>query len=172
MTEDLQTALLGVVPEAEDAAGRHRAALDRAARWNVPAHITVLVPFLPPDEIDLDELRALFAAVPGFAARLESVAWFGDTVAWLAPEPADRFRALTDLVWRRYPQVPPFDGAFGDVVPHLTIGHDHPRPVLEAAAAEAATHLPIGFEVSSVRLITGRTGATPWRTVAELPLSL
>jgi 2'-5' RNA ligase len=168
--DDLQTALLVVVPEAEEAVGRHRAVLDPAARWNVPAHITVLSPFLPPAEVDEAALRDLFGGFPRFQGRLERVGWFGDTVAWLAPEPADRFRELTEAVWRRYPQAPPFEGAFDDVVPHLTIGHDHPRPQLERAAAEAARHLPITFAVTSVRLMIGRVGVQPWRTVADLPL--
>jgi 2'-5' RNA ligase len=168
--DDPHTALLVVVPEAEAAVGPHRATLDRAAQWNVPAHVTVLFPFLPPAGIDLDELRALVEGVPGFEGRFERVGWFGDTVVWLAPEPADRFRALIEAVWRRFPQAPPYEGAFDDVVPHLTIGHDHPRPVLEAAAVEAAGHLPITFPVRSVRLMVGRVGVRPWRTVAELPL--
>ena len=167
---DPQTALLVVVPEAEQAVARHRARLDRAAAWGVPAHVTVLYPFLPPDRIDAGELRELFAGLPRFAARLDRVGWFGDRVAWLAPEPADRFRELTETVWRRYPQAPPFEGAFDDVVPHLTVGHDHPRAVLAAAADDAAGRLPITFEVRSVRLITGRTGVRPWRTVTEFPL--
>ncbi|MEV6495245.1 2'-5' RNA ligase family protein [Actinoplanes sp. NPDC051633] len=168
--EDLQTALLVVVPEAEEAVGRHRARLDRAARWNVPAHITVLFPFLPLPDIDLGELRELFRALPAFAGRLERVGWFGDVVAWLAPEPAHRFRGLTETVWRRYPQAPPFEGAFDEVVPHLTIGHDHPRPELERAAAQAAEHLPIDFAVDHVRLMAGKVGVQAWRSVAELPL--
>jgi 2'-5' RNA ligase len=170
VNDDLHTALLVVVPEAEQAVGRHRATLDRAAQWNVPAHITVLFPFLPPAEIDQAALRELFAGFPSFQGRFERVGWFGDTVAWLAPEPADRFREMTEAVWRRYPQAPPFEGVFDEVVPHLTIGHDHPRAQLERAAAGAAGHLPITFPVTAVRLMTGKVGVRPWRTVADLPL--
>jgi hypothetical protein len=43
-----ETALLLPVPAAEPAVSRHRARFDVAARDGVPAHVTVLYPFLPP----------------------------------------------------------------------------------------------------------------------------
>ena len=45
---DWQSALLILVPAAEPAVGEHRARLDASARDGVPAHLTVLYPFLPP----------------------------------------------------------------------------------------------------------------------------
>jgi hypothetical protein len=61
-----ETALLLPVPAAEPAVGRHRARLDEAARDGVPAHITVLYPFLSPAGIGgplLATLGSLFAEV-------------------------------------------------------------------------------------------------------------
>src|ERR1700761_7063123 len=49
---DEQSALLIRVPAAEPAVGAHRARLDASARDGVPAHLTVLYPFLPPAQID------------------------------------------------------------------------------------------------------------------------
>jgi hypothetical protein len=46
-----QSAVLVPVPEAERAVSRHRARLDAAAALGVPAHVTVLFPFVPPSEI-------------------------------------------------------------------------------------------------------------------------
>jgi hypothetical protein len=43
----MQSALLLPVPAAEAAVGPYRALLDPSARDGVPAHITVLYPFLP-----------------------------------------------------------------------------------------------------------------------------
>lgn len=169
-----QTGLIVPVPEAEPVVGRHRAALDPIASWGVPAHITVLYPFLPPDRIDgtvHEALAALFGRMPSFTATLARVEWFGAEVLWLAPEPARPFRELTRAVWDRFPETPPYGGAFDDVVPHLTVGDRAPRPDLEAAAADVAPRLPVRVAVTRVRLVEGTTGEVPWRTVAEFPLA-
>jgi hypothetical protein len=71
----------------------------------------------------------------------------------------------------RLPDAPPYRGEFADVIPHLTVGDHAPRPALQAAAADVATHLPITAVVRSVRLIQGTSGLVPWRTIAEFPLA-
>lgn len=171
--EAAQSALIVPIPEAEPAVGPLRAGLDPAASWGVPAHVTILYPFVAPDRIDDDVLAtvaAVVAAVPRFDVTLTHVEWFGRTVAWLAPRPADPFRDLTMAVWRRFPDTPPFGGAYDDVVPHLTIGQDAPWPVLNAAAEAVAKQLPITATVHTVRLITGVRDRGPWPTLHEFPL--
>ncbi len=103
-----------------------RARLDLSAREGVPAHATVLYPFLPPAEIGpevMTELSRLFAGVPRFSFTLDKVRWFGESVVWLGPADESPFRALTGLAVAAYPSCPPYRGAYEDVVPHLTIGH-------------------------------------------------
>lgn len=171
--EPTESALIVAVPEAEHAVGRFRAALDRAAAWGVPAHVTVLYPFLPPQRIDDDVLATLtrlFAATPPFEVSFADVDWFADTVVWLAPRPADAFRQLTAAVWRLFPQTPPYGGAHADVVPHLTIGHDAPKDVLAQAAEAVTAQLPIRAAVGSVRLIAGTLEPDSWHTVHEFGL--
>jgi 2'-5' RNA ligase len=160
-----ETGLIVAVPESEAVVGRHRAALDPVASWGIPAHITVLYPFLPPGEVDdavLAGLRSLFAGLPSFAAVLSRVAWFGSEVVWLAPEPDEPFRRLTQAVWDRFPAAPPYGGTFDDVVPHLTVGDRAPLPALREAAADIAAHPPVRTAIRSVRLVEGTTGAVPW----------
>jgi 2'-5' RNA ligase superfamily len=85
---ELESALLLPVPAAEAAAREHRARLDASARDGVPAHVTVLSPFLPPGEIGpkvLAELSRIFARVPRFPVTLGEVRWFGESVVWLGP---------------------------------------------------------------------------------------
>jgi 2'-5' RNA ligase len=172
--EATESALIVAVPEVEAAVGPWRASLDRAAGWGVPAHVTVLYPFRPPAAIDdgvLAALREVIAAVPRFEVTFADVAWFGRTVVWLAPRPDRSFRDLTAAVVRRFPETPPYGGAFGDdVVPHLTIGHDAAPEVLAEAGDAVATHLPIHVGVDTVRLIAGSPAADAWRTVAEFGL--
>jgi 2'-5' RNA ligase len=169
-----QTALIVAVPEAEEAVGPYRASLDRAAGWGVPAHVTVLYPFLAPARIDeavRGALAELFAAVPGFDVTFGDVAWFGESVVWLAPRPDRPFRDLTAAVVRRFPETPPYEGAFGDdVVPHLTIGHDAPLDVLRRAGDAVAGQLPVRTTVRAVHLIAGAPAPDSWRTVAQFPL--
>jgi 2'-5' RNA ligase len=168
------TALIVEIPAAEPAVAAHRATLDRAAGWGVPAHVTLVYPFLPPEAVDdhtLATLREIVAAEPRFDLSLDRIGWFGDTIVWLAPDPARPFIALTGALAARFPQALPYGGAFDDIVPHLTIGHDHPRPVLAAAAEAVTAHLPITTTVTSVRLVAGipQPGG-PWRPVADFPL--
>lgn len=95
-----ESALIVAVPEAEPAVAALRAAYDPSASWGVPAHITVLYPFLPPDRIDaavLAAVRATVAGVPAFDLVLARTRRFGDQVLWLAPEPDAPLRALTEL---------------------------------------------------------------------------
>lgn len=74
----------------------------------MPAHVTVLFPFLSPQRIDESALAALCRAVASVAAfdvMLPRVGWFGTDVLWLAPEPPQPFRALTAAVWREFPAI-------------------------------------------------------------------
>jgi hypothetical protein len=42
---------------------------------------------------------------------------------YLAPDPDAPFAALTDAVYRAFPDHPPFAGKFDVVVPHVTVAH-------------------------------------------------
>jgi hypothetical protein len=166
-----RSALVVTVPEAEAVVGGHRAVLDAVAARGVPAHVSVLVPFVEPELIDgavLAAVREAVGAVPRFSAELVRVGWFGDRVVFLVPEPGERFRELTAGLWARFPRCPPYGGEFAEVVPHLTIGHDVAPVLLRAAAARVEVGLPIRFEVASVRLLVLREG---WREEAVFPLA-
>jgi hypothetical protein len=63
-----QSAVLVPVPEAEPAVSRHRARLDRAAAWGVPAHATILYPFVTPPAITAATMAALAGAVASVRA--------------------------------------------------------------------------------------------------------
>ena len=118
-----ETALVVEVPEAEPLVSEWRAKHDWSAQRGVPAHITILYPFAPTERVDkelLDGLRQLFARRPAFSFRLPRVARF-PAVAWLAPEPAEPFKALIELVAAEYPDYPPYEGIHDEVIPHLTV---------------------------------------------------
>lgn len=184
---EFESALLVAVPAAEAAVGAHRARLDPSARDGVPAHLTVLYPFLPPAEIGpgvLAELTRIFAGLARFSFTLDQVRWFGDSVVWLGPSDEGPFRALTELVAGAYPACSPYGGVYADVVPHLTIGQvtgpggpaGHVGLAgLRAAAGAVGPLLPISADATEVTLMAGPPPGQPgppgqWQNVASFPL--
>ena len=122
----MQSALIVTIPEAEDAVAQHRARFDDAARFGIPAHVTVIFPFMPPSQVNrevIDTLAAAISTVPTFQATFESTGWFGTNVLWLAPNPAAVFGALITAAADAFPDYPPFERRHEVVVPHLTVGH-------------------------------------------------
>lgn len=171
-----ESAVLIPVPEAEPVVGRHRARLDRAAVEGVPAHVTVLYPFVPPPEIaaaTIEVLTAAIGSVAAFDCLFSGTAWFGEDVMWLAPRPDEPFRALTRAVSAAFPGYLPYGGAHDEPIPHLTVGDRPPGGVadLRAAEAEVVTALPVRTRVSRAWLMTGTREPDSWHTVAELPLA-
>lgn len=168
-----ESALIVPVPAVEPVVGPWRKALDPACEWGVPAHITVLYPFVPPAEIDqrvLDRLRQVLEAAPAFAFRLVEVEWFGDEVAWVRPEPKPAFLDLTARVGQAWPEHPPYEGAHAEVIPHLTICQGADPDDMAAAAAAVDARLPIEAEADRVLLMAGTRETDSWTTVAEFPL--
>jgi len=170
---DPQSGLIIEVPEAEPAVRHHRERLDASAPLGVPAHVTILFPFMPPETIDaaaLARLAELFAGVSRFRFVLDHTAWFGEDVLWLGPDDPRPFRALTQRVFRAYPAYPPFEGRFDDVVPHLTIGHGHPLDALRSAQDSVQAHLPIQASAAGVTLITQQSAGGQWAKTAFFTL--
>ena len=170
--ESTLSAVVVPVPEAEPRVGVLRAALDPSATLGVPAHVTILYPFVPPAAIDDGVLAALgevFAAAPAFEVGFSKVSWFGEDSVWWAPEPAEPFVALTRAVSARFGLLP-YEGAHAGIRPHLTIGHEAPIERLRAAEAEVAAGPPVLAAVRSAVLMAGSRAPGSWTTVAELPL--
>lgn len=78
--ERLQSALIIAVPEAEPAVRRHRERLHENAPLGIPAHITVLAPFMSADMIDVNQVGRVFAGVAPFRCQLDHTGWFGEQV--------------------------------------------------------------------------------------------
>jgi 2'-5' RNA ligase len=164
-----RSALIVAVPEAEAVVGEWRLKYDNA-RLGIPAHVTLLFPFVPAEELDdtlFDELRGLFAAEAAFEFQLPRVARFPE-IAWLAPEPDEPFRRLTKLIFSRYPDYPPYEGIHDEVIPHLTVGEGDAEFQDEVEAA-LTPHLPIDAEADAVVLLVEDERGR-WRPGARFPL--
>lgn len=168
------TAVLALVPEAESLVGSLRDELDPSARLGVPAHVTVLFPFVPARAVDDATVATLRRAVRGvgrFSCRFDAVRWFGDDYVWLAPDPPEPFAELTERTRRAFPDHPPYEGEH-DPVPHLTVGYRRhsSHDALRAAAERLWPGLPVAAELDRVHLLAGGHGVGSWRVVAEAPL--
>ncbi len=149
--------------------------LDRAASWGVPAHITILFPFVAPSDVDdavVARLAAVFAAVSPFDCTFAECCWFGEDVVWLAPDRAQKFRELTSAVVAEFPAYLPYGGEHDDVVPHLTVGESRRGSVdeLKAAEVDVISKLPFTAHIDHALLIAGTDQPNSWHTVATLPL--
>src|SRR3954447_15393020 len=116
-----QSAFIVAVPEAEARVRVLRDRYDPAAKHGVPAHITILYPFMAPELIDaaiVSEIRDAIADSLSFEFALSRVGRFPDA-AYLVPEPAGPFVHLTEALVRTFPKYLPYGGRFDSVVPHL-----------------------------------------------------
>jgi 2'-5' RNA ligase len=165
-----RSALIVEVPEAEPAVQRFRARLDAHALLGIPAHITVLAPFMPPELIDASALARLFADVSPFQFRLDRTDWFGDQVLWLAPGDPRPFSDLTQRVFRMFPAFPPFEGKHEVVVPHLTVAWGQPLDRMRAAEAATQDSLPIDARATAVTLVTEQSAGGSWTKSATFAL--
>src|SRR3954452_19459521 len=133
---------------------RRRRRWDPATAAGVPPHVTILYPFVPPVGLD-PRVRAALVDVAGthspFDVRFDRVGRF-PTVVYLVPDPPEPFIELTEAVQARFPDFQPYDGAFDEVIPHLTIADSTVAP-LDSVAAEATAALPLTFRVSRLDVL-------------------
>jgi len=165
-----ETVLLATVPEATALVGDWRRRFDSAAAAGVPAHVTVLYPFLDIGRLDADTLGTLGKLIGAhrcFDVRFERTARFPD-VLYLEPAPAQPFRDLTESLVAQWPQAQPYGGQFDEVVPHLTVAHGQQPQVYDEVAAALTPHLPVTARMSSIQLFV--TDGSRWEQRAGFTL--
>jgi 2'-5' RNA ligase len=174
LDSSIQTALIIAVPEVETLVGGFRAQHDPTSAEGVPAHVTVLYPFLAPARISagaVQSLRDLFTGFPRFRTQFSEIRRFPG-VLYLSPSPDTPFLRLTESVASQFSELPPYGGQFSDIVPHLTVAHaDDPKRLDDIAvqlAKAAKGRLPIHATVREVALIEKR--GSKWRTQLHFPL--
>ena len=173
-TSAVESAILIKVPQVESLVGRHRRDLDPSANWGVPAHVTLLYPFLPPSEIDANVLGRIATCVSGhraFEVQFARVKWFGEEVLWLAPEPDLSFRRLTAALFAAFPETPPYGGTIFDPTPHLTVADGVKADRMKEVESLVIARLPIRAFFDSVSVMVGSPEPASWMTLADLPLN-
>lgn len=152
------------------AVNRLRDRMDPSAAQGVPAHVTLIYPFMAVDGLKDNVRRRIEQIVgnePAFSFTLGSVGRWPNVV-YLTPEPAEPFRRLTRVLAEAFPDYPPYQGAHDDVVPHLTIAQDVPDDYYAAAEHALPGMLPIR-DVAREAWLIGHTPDQPWHTLWRLP---
>lgn len=169
MIAPVESAIILAVPEAEPLVGALRKEGDASAQHGVPAHVTLLYPFVEdPDVGIVEELRFFFAGVEGFALDFVAVGEFPEVV-YLAPDQTTVVEDLIEALVRRWPGYPPYGGVFDKVVPHLTVV-DTPDAALRARAREhLMAGLPLRAPAVEASLWVHEDDA--WTCLATFPLA-
>lgn len=143
---------------------------DLAAADGAPSHVTLLFPFMPVAQLRpavRRDLAEISATVEPFDVRFASVGRFPGAV-YLVPQPSAPFAALTAAMVARFPGHPPYEGAFAEVIPHVTIVESETAP-LDTIAETAGRHLPFSRHVSTIELLVeDRDGR--WRSYWRIRL--
>jgi 2'-5' RNA ligase len=150
---------------------RLRERMDPSAADGVPAHVTLIYPFMRPSELKDDVRRTIediISAEPSFPFVLAAVRRFPDVV-WLEPEPDEPFRRITKALAAAFPDYPPYEGVYADVIPHMTVAADVPDDYYAAAEHALPQYLPIR-DVAREAWLIGHTPEQPWHTLWRLPL--
>ena len=158
LREGSGTTLILPVPSADGV-------LQESAREpGIPAHITLLYPFLAGRSIDDGTeaaLASLLLEIPAFDFALPEIGRFPGVV-YLAPEPAERFVALTKALVARWPEQQPYGGDYPEIIPHLTVAYGAPIP------DGLAERLPLTARAEEVWLMSRTTGR--WVCRRSFPL--
>jgi 2'-5' RNA ligase len=152
------------VPEAEPYVAALRERFDPSAKLDVPAHITVLYPFLPPEQIGeevLSKVRRAVSFASEFTFRLRSVRQF-PTATYLAPEPSKPFVQLTKRLVGEFPTHLPYGGQYDGIVPHLTVAQgEHPRDLVGKQLHDRLP--PRGIEASCKEIVLIENSSGVWK---------
>ena len=157
------TGFVVTVPEAEPLVAALRSRFDPSAAVDVPAHITVLYPFMPPAQLTPELLARAAGALRGldpFSFTLARVRRFPG-VLYLAPEPSAPFVAMTEALVQAFPAFPPFGGVHDRIVPHLTVAQGDEQLLQQADAelhAALQLHGPVSVRCRELQLLRNVDG--------------
>ncbi len=152
------------------AVARLRDRMDPSAAQGVPAHVTLIYPFMPVELLTDDVRRSvaqIIAAEPVFPLTFAAVGRWPNVV-YLVPAPAEPFRRLTLALAAAFPDYPPYEGAHPDVVPHMTIAQDVADDYYAAAQHALPAMLPLR-DVAREAWLIGHMPGVPWHTLWRLP---
>ncbi|WP_299957973.1 2'-5' RNA ligase family protein [uncultured Modestobacter sp.] len=175
LADATESAVVVLVPDVDPVVDAHRRQFDVSASWGVPAHLSVIYPFVTPRQVDdavLSGLADVLCSEPAFDCTFAGTAWFGEEMLYLVPHPEEPFRRLTARVQEAFPDHPPYRGAHGVPVPHLSIGQRRQGDLSGLRHAEEAlrARLPVRAPIETAALYAGTREPGSWQLVRTFPL--
>ncbi len=164
-----ESTLAILVPAAEPLVRDSRVRHDTSASEGMPAHVTIIWPFMHPDDLTdqtIGRIRDILARSEPIAFSLGDIGQFNGQALYLRPEPGGPIKALIQAVSEAFPDYPPYRGEHGQsLVPHLTVAQVKSPEAFERAEADfralSDRRLPIAVENAEVSLMERRQGL--WR---------
>jgi hypothetical protein len=144
-----ETAIIVPVDPAEAVVGDWRREHTPSGSNGMPAHITLLAPFTPPDLLVDGRIREVREVLRGFEAfdfELVSTAHLEmptRRVLYLRPEPGQPFVRMIEALAARFPEHPPYGDASLEPLPHVTVATSADAALLEGIERELEPRLPI-----------------------------
>ena len=176
----LVSAVVIPVPIAVAAFARaYREAYSEVDFYPVMPHITIMWPFVSPGtaasgpdpevlRATADKLREVCRLFPPFMVTLDHYGTFPG-VLYLAPRDPAPILALHRRILAAFPDYLPYEGQFGGLNPHMTLGMFETAETLNAAPRPDFD--PFTFLVEKVCFMYGDPGRRqPWETAAVIPL--
>jgi 2'-5' RNA ligase len=156
-THAIVVPFVGLAPVVDDL--RERTCVSKPSH-GMPPHVTLLYPA----PSDVDAIAGVLLAFSAFEVVFARLDRFPGTV-WLAPEPAEPFLRVIEALIRRFPEHRPYDGAFAEIVPHLTVA----QSAFDDAVAGVETSLPLRSRAERAVLLE-QAQPDRWREVAAFEL--
>ncbi|MGH2710508.1 MAG: 2'-5' RNA ligase family protein [Actinomycetota bacterium] len=170
------TAIVVPLDSAESVIGSWRVRFTPDGRDDMPAHITLLYPWIDDRALETEhvhEVRDVLAGFSSFGVSLGRVASFPGTrtLLYLEPEPSAPFIEMTEALTAAFPGYPPYGGAFADVVPHATIVETNLDPSLETEVLSSVEpRLPVDVVIDRVWIMEHLEDR--WRMRSEILLGV
>jgi 2'-5' RNA ligase superfamily len=168
MPEPGTTAVLAILPAADPLLTLAASIDPLAVRPGIPAHATLLYPWIPADRIDAGRLTRLRTALAPFQ-RIPVTLSTVERSPGFVNIPVPELEPLAAAARSAFPDQIPYGGRFGPNPPvHLTIALDT-APDTAARITELITpRLPLTTTVDTVHAVT--LTATGWHPAAEISL--
>jgi len=154
-----ESVIIVPVLSAEAVVGKWRKKYDPVALHGIPAHVTLLYPFLNPQYLTsdiLDKLGDIFFKVHKFSFTLSRIDTFPGVV-YLEPSPRENFVRITGELVKNFPANPAYGGKYPEIHPHLTLAqltnNSDTGKVEAEIAADILSKLPLTAVAEEVWLM-------------------
>jgi hypothetical protein len=154
------TALVVPFRAAEPVIGEHRRSHTPSGKEGMPAHVTVLAPFVHSsrlDSLDRHRVRDTVRRFNAFDVRLSTFGLFEHIgCLYLEPRPREPFVALTEALVEMYPEIDHLPEGASEIVPHVTVGGRLTPEQQEEIRRDVTPRLPVRTRVDRVVLYERR----------------